>query len=86
MSGMPATSVTRKSYTLPGAGAASSDGEEELDAQTAADLLDLGIVSPVTRESAGSLYHKELARQVGVLKQCNTAPFLKQCAAERFCC
>lgn len=48
----------------PQAGSA-SDGEEELDAQTALDLLDLGIVSPVTRETAGSLYHKELARQVG---------------------
>jgi ESCRT-II complex subunit VPS36 len=43
---------------------AASDGEEELDAQTALDLLDLGIVSPVTRETAGSLYHRELARQV----------------------
>lgn len=38
---------------------------EELDAETALDLLDLGIVSPVTRETAGSLYHQELSRQVG---------------------
>jgi hypothetical protein len=40
-------------------------GEEELDAETALDLLNLGIVTPVTKESAGSLYHQELARQVG---------------------
>ena len=52
------------SHTPPPAGAA-PDGEEELDAQTALDLADLGIVSPVTRESAGSLYHRELSRQVG---------------------
>jgi hypothetical protein len=45
-------------------GAAASDGEEELDADTALDLVNLGIVSPVTRQTAGSLYHQELSRQV----------------------
>lgn len=53
------------SKPCPLTGTAAADGEEELDAQTALDLLDLGIVSPVTRETAGSLYHRELARQVG---------------------
>ena len=43
---------------------AASDGEEELDADTALDLVNLGIVSPVTRQTAGSLYHRELSRQV----------------------
>lgn len=38
---------------------------EELDAETALDLANLGIVSPVTRDTAGSLYFRELARQVG---------------------
>ena len=42
-------------------------GEEGLDAETALELVNLGVVvSPVTRETAGSLYHQELARQVGV--------------------
>nr|KAI3430421.1 hypothetical protein D9Q98_005016 [Chlorella vulgaris] len=43
---------------------AEAGGEEELDAETALDLLNLGIVSPVTRDTAGSLYHQELARQL----------------------
>ncbi|KAL4422699.1 hypothetical protein ABPG75_008896 [Micractinium tetrahymenae] len=37
---------------------------EELDAETALDLANLGIVSPVTRDTAGSLYFQELARQL----------------------
>lgn len=40
--------------------------EAELDAETALDLFDLGLVTPVTKESAGRQYHRELARQVGV--------------------
>lgn len=46
-----------------GAGAEGS-GDEELDAETALDLVNLGIVSPVTRESAGALYYQELSRQL----------------------
>lgn len=30
-------------------------------------LLDVGIVNPVTKESAGALYHKQLSRQVNCL-------------------
>lgn len=46
---------------LPRAG---GEPGEELDAETALDLVNLGIVSPVTRDTAGSLYFQELARQV----------------------
>ena len=47
-----------------GSGDASGGEGEELDAATALDLLNLGIVSPVTKETAGSLYLTELARQL----------------------
>ena len=48
------------------AGSASDAGSdaEELDAETALDLLSLGIVNPVTKESAGAQYQQQLARQV----------------------
>lgn len=46
------------------AGGEGGEGEE-LDAETALDLLSLGIVNPVTRESAGRQYEQQLARQVG---------------------
>ena len=79
--------TTHCNPTLPpaGPGAAAADGgggggggggEEELDAQTALDLLDLGIVVPVTRETAGSLYHRELARQVGTPRRHSRPPCL----------
>lgn len=45
-------------------GSTPSEGEEELDAETALGLVELGIVSPVTRDTAGSLYFQELARQL----------------------
>ncbi|KAL6769707.1 VPS36 [Auxenochlorella protothecoides x Auxenochlorella symbiontica] len=47
-------------HQQPGAGAP----EAELDAETALDLFDLGLVTPVTKESAGRQYHRELARQL----------------------
>ena len=47
-----------------GAGGEGGGEGEDLDAETALDLLNLGIVSPVTRETAGSLYLQELSRQV----------------------
>ncbi len=51
---------------LYAAGSASDAGSdaEELDAETALDLLSLGIVNPVTKESAGAQYQQQLARQV----------------------
>ena len=55
---------------LPAAAAGGDEGpssaseDDELDPETALGLLDLGIASPVTRETAGSQYHRELARQV----------------------
>ncbi|GAB4820027.1 hypothetical protein N2152v2_007073 [Parachlorella kessleri] len=49
-----------------GTGSASDAGSdaEELDAETALDLLSLGIVNPVTKESAGAQYQQQLARQL----------------------
>lgn len=39
-------------------------GDEALDSDTALDLFQMGIVDPVTKESAGRGYHRQLARQV----------------------
>jgi ESCRT-II complex subunit VPS36 len=39
-------------------------GEAALDAETALALAAMGIVSPVTRASAGAQYHQQLARQL----------------------
>lgn len=42
--------------------------EGEMGKQEIEDwLLSVGISSPVTKESAGALYHQQLARQVHVL-------------------
>ena len=46
-----------------GAGGGSGSGGEE-DAELQGLLIDMGIANPVTRVSAGSLYHQELARQL----------------------
>ncbi len=43
----------------------SPDPEEALDAETALDLLSIGISNPVTKETAGVLYNQELSRQAG---------------------
>lgn len=56
--------ATRHAGAAPAAGDAPGEEGEELDAETALDLLNLGIVSPVTKESAGGLYHQELSRQL----------------------
>ena len=45
-------------------GSEADNDVEELDAETALDLLSLGIVNPVTKESAGAQYQQLLARQV----------------------
>lgn len=43
----------------------SAADDEEMGKQEMQDwLLSVGIVSPVTKESAGALYHQQLARQV----------------------
>mmetsp|Transcript_18547 Transcript_18547/g.25789 ORF Transcript_18547/g.25789 Transcript_18547/m.25789 type:complete len:399 (-) Transcript_18547:82-1278(-) len=44
--------------------AARSDGKKEEKDQFLAMLTDMGIPNPVTRESAGSKYHEQLARQL----------------------
>jgi len=47
-----------------GEGAGSGNGGGQEDAELQGLLIDMGIFNPVTRVSAGSLYHKELARQL----------------------
>ncbi len=41
--------------------------EDHMDASMEAELINMGIASPVTKATSGALYHKELSRQVGVL-------------------
>lgn len=48
-----------------GEGAGGGSGGEE-DAELQGLLMDMGIANPVTRVSAGSLYHQELARQLAL--------------------
>ena len=38
--------------------------EEVMDADMENELIALGIASPVTKSTAGALYHQQLARQV----------------------
>lgn len=38
--------------------------EEWMDADMETELISMGIASPVTKASAGALYHRELSRQV----------------------
>jgi ESCRT-II complex subunit VPS36 len=39
-------------------------GGEGMDAGMARELIDLGFVSPVTKQSAGKQYHQQLSRQL----------------------
>lgn len=53
--------------------AAGQDGgeagaEDWMDADMEAELISMGIASPVTKASAGALYHRELSRQVRGLR------------------
>ena len=41
-----------------------SGAEDWMDADMEAELISMGIASPVTKASAGALYHRELSRQV----------------------
>ncbi|KAJ9531624.1 hypothetical protein QJQ45_021778 [Haematococcus lacustris] len=45
-------------------GPVGSEADELVDEDTQAQLIALGITSPVTRESAGARYHLELSRQL----------------------
>ena len=58
----------RKSTSAVGAdgrgGASPSSEEAAAEAELADWLLTLGLTSPVTKESAGSLYHQQLSRQL----------------------
>ena len=44
--------------------AASHSAEDAMDAEMEAELISMGIASPVTKATAGALYYKELSRQV----------------------
>lgn len=46
------------------AGGASNDEEMGSKQEMQDWLLSVGIISPVTKESAGALYHQQLSRQV----------------------
>jgi ESCRT-II complex subunit VPS36 len=52
---------------LPGSSSQSSCGvDEEMDSKEEMKdwLMSVGIISPVTKESAGAMYHQQLSRQV----------------------
>lgn len=42
-----------------------ADVQEFRESGLEAELIQMGIASPVTKETAGVMYHQELARQVG---------------------
>ena len=44
--------------------------EEWMDADMETELISMGIASPVTKASAGALYHRELSRQVARALHC----------------
>lgn len=44
--------------------AGTSEGTAWMDADMEAELISMGIASPVTKATAGALYHRELSRQV----------------------
>ena len=44
-----------------------SPEEDHMDAGMEADLISMGIASPVTKATSGALYHRELSRQVSAL-------------------
>ena len=44
-----------------------SSKEDHMDASMEADLISMGIASPVTKATSGALYHRELSRQVSAL-------------------
>ena len=54
--------------------ASTSEAGSEEDQEFHAMLHNLGIPSPVTKESAGAAYHKELSRQLSDF----LVPYLKQ--------
>lgn len=44
--------------------AGTPEGTDRMDADMEAELISMGIASPVTKATAGALYHRELSRQV----------------------
>ena len=50
--------------------------EDHMDASMEADLISMGISSPVTKATSGALYHRELSRQV-CAPSCATDAFTK---------
>lgn len=62
---MLAEKMRQKLLSVSNSQAGASNDEELGSKQEMQDwLLSVGIVSPVTKESAGALYHQQLSRQV----------------------
>lgn len=67
-----AEKMRQKLLSAPSSQNGSTD-DEELGSKEEMQqwMLSVGIISPVTKESAGALYHQELSRQVLVFLFCN---------------
>ena len=64
---MLAEKMRQKLLSVSNSQAGASNDEELGSKQEMQDwLLSVGIVSPVTKESAGALYHQQLSRQVNL--------------------
>ncbi len=60
-----AAAVAARRAGAGGAGGVAAGGDDAaLDAALAEELADLGLLAPVTRETAGRRFHRELARQL----------------------
>ena len=59
-----AAAATRRGRTTDSSDASGSDASDAETTEMDAMMLSMGIASPVTRETAGALYHQQLARQL----------------------
>lgn len=67
-----AEKMRQKLLSAPSSQNGSTDDEEMGSKEEMQQwMLSVGIISPVTKESAGALYHQELSRQVLFLVFCN---------------
>lgn len=66
-----AEKMRAKLLAAPTVQAGSTDEEDTTSRQEMQDwMLSVGIASPVTKETAGALYHQQLSRQVPFLVLC----------------
>ncbi|CAI7872994.1 unnamed protein product [Closterium sp. NIES-54] len=67
--------ATASGETAPSLSSSSSSSSAAAASEELQDLLlKMGIESPVTRETAGALYHRQLSREVGVLSLHSASP------------